>query len=182
MVVSILGLLSIFTYFLRRVRRPAGTVEPFRIWQSSNLTRSQVNKMNAILLAGLGSIHAGVSDQPTSPWPGINSCIRILSLSSIFTAPLGICVFAAHDPLRRPDSTPAGPCKSPTSDRLELDGVLTAKLLTQLADLLIILSRPGQLPPLAILECEAQISHRIVGVHLDSFLVSFDGKGRIPDF
>ena len=65
---------------------------------------------------------------------------------------------------------------------LELDGVLTAKFLTQLTGLLVIQARLGEITPLAILESETTISGRIVRVHLDRFLVSFNGTCRVPGF
>src|SRR5437899_8717645 len=65
---------------------------------------------------------------------------------------------------------------------LELGGVLTAKFLTQLTGLLVIPARLGEITALAILESETNISGRIVRVHLDRFLVSFDGTCRVPGF
>src|SRR5438876_6089691 len=65
---------------------------------------------------------------------------------------------------------------------LELGGVLTAKFLTQLTGLLVIHARLGEIAALAILESETTISGCIVRVHLDRFLVSFDGTCRVPGF
>ena len=65
---------------------------------------------------------------------------------------------------------------------LELGGVLTAKFLTQLTGLLVIQARLGEITALAILESETTISGRIVRVHHDRFLISFDGTCRVPGF
>src|SRR5437763_10385641 len=65
---------------------------------------------------------------------------------------------------------------------LELGCVLTAKFLTQLTGLLVVQARLGEITALAILESETNISGRIVRVHFDRFLVSFDGTLRVRGF